>query len=62
MYDKENITHYYLNLYDEYVQKYGENTIILMEVGSFFEMYGIETDEITKGKVTEIANLLNIQW
>lgn len=61
MYDKENITHYYLNLYDEFVQKYGENTIILMEVGSFYEMYGIETDKIIKGKVTEIANLLNIQ-
>ena len=61
MNDKENITHYYLDLYDKYQKKYGENTIILMEVGSFFEMYGIETEEINKGKVTEISSLLNIQ-
>ena len=56
-----NITHYYLDLFDKYQEKYGDNTIILMEVGSFFEMYGIETTEINKGKVTEISSLLNIQ-
>ena len=60
MHDKE-YNNYYLDLYDEYQKKYGEDTIVLMEVGSFFEMYGIETNEINKGKVTEISNLLNIQ-
>jgi DNA mismatch repair protein MutS len=32
----------YLNYLDEYRNKYGENTIIMMQVGSFFELYAID--------------------
>jgi hypothetical protein len=28
----------YLNYLDEYRKKYGENTIIIIQVGSFFEL------------------------
>lgn len=31
----------YLNYQDEYKIKYGDNTIILMQIGSFFELYSI---------------------
>ena len=35
----------YLKYQDEYQKKYGENTIIIMQVGSFFELYAIYDDE-----------------
>ena len=33
------------------------NTIVLMEVGDFIEIYGVETDKVTKGKISEIVNI-----
>ena len=59
-FDKK-ITHTYLDFQEKYSKKFGENTIVLMEVGHFFELYGIETDEIKLGKVSEVSDLLNIQ-
>lgn len=40
--------------------KYGDNTVVFMEVGSFFEIYEIEL-EYNIGKAKEISNILNIQ-
>jgi DNA mismatch repair protein MutS len=37
----------YFELTKKYQDEYGENTILLMQVGSFFEVYGIYS-EITK--------------
>ena len=31
----------YLDLQEQYQKKWGEKTIVLMEVGSFFEIYGV---------------------
>ena len=31
----------YLDYQEKYQKKYGEKTIVLMEVGSFFEIYGV---------------------
>ena len=50
----------YIDYQERFEKKYGYNTIVLMEVGSFFEIYGIETSTETVGKVSEIAALLNI--
>ena len=36
--------------------KYGENTIILMEIGSFFELYEVNNNELKIGKAKEIAD------
>lgn len=47
----------YLNYKDIYSKKYGENTIILMQVGSFFEMYSIEQNDILLYKISDICNL-----
>lgn len=41
--DKPNIITEYINITHEYIRKYGENTILLMQVGAFFEIYGTKT-------------------
>ena len=51
----------YLNYQRQYEEKYGEATIVLMEVGSFFEIYGVETEAEFVGRVSEISSLLGIQ-
>ena len=58
-------------LYDDYVaytmeyqNKYGPRTVVLMEVGSFFELYAVEDEaqNIQEGaNLTDICALLNIQ-
>ena len=46
----------YLALQKKYTNQYGKKTIVIMEVGTFYEMYGIRENDIVK----EIAQLLNI--
>jgi DNA mismatch repair protein MutS len=54
----------YLELQEKYEKKYGERTIVLMEVGGFFEIYGIVYDEKenrpNKGRIYEISELTNL--
>jgi DNA mismatch repair protein MutS len=55
----------YFTLSKEYQSKYGENTILLMQVGAFFEIYGlknIETNEISHSKITEIAQICQLNY
>ena len=42
-------------------KKYGEKTIVLMEVGSFFELYGVSNDQEKIGDAKAVCELLNIQ-
>lgn len=42
----------------EYKQKYGDKTIVLMQVGSFFELYSIFDD--TDNELYKIADICNI--
>ena len=51
----------YLEYQSTYEKKYGSNTIVLMEVGHFFEFYGIDNEEEKLGNVQEVSELLNIQ-
>jgi len=58
-----NILEEYLNYHDTYVKKYGKKTIVLMQVGSFYECYGIvkNKDDIWKGpNLSQISEILNI--
>ena len=56
-------------IYDDYVKYtnkyksiYGEKTIVFIEIGSFFEIYGVNNDnEISGANMIEMGNLLNIQ-
>lgn len=47
----------YLNYLDEYKQKYGDNTIILMQVGSFFELYSIDSNSKYLYNIADICNI-----
>lgn len=51
----------YFELQGECEKKYGLNTIVLMEVGSFFEVYGVDSEEVKIGKPKEVAEILNLQ-
>ena len=42
-------------------KKYGKKTIVLMQVGSFFEFYGVNNDTEKIGDPQIITELLNIQ-
>lgn len=53
----------YIAYYNEYTQKYGPNTAIFLQVGSFYELYDIqqlETNE-TRCNVRTIVDYLGIQ-
>ena len=47
----------YLKYQDEYTKKYGEMTIILMQVGSFFELYSIIENCPFLYKIGDICNI-----
>ena len=47
----------YFGIYTEYRDKYGEKIVVLMQVGSFYEVYGIESK---LGNAEEVSGLLNV--
>ena len=57
----ELLTITYFKLQELFEQKYGQNALVLMEIGTFFEVYEVNNDEEKIGKAKEIAELLNIQ-
>jgi DNA mismatch repair protein MutS len=55
----QSISDYYFDVHCDYIKKYGPKTLILMEVGSFYEAYATDTmgcDMIT------ISRILNINY
>lgn len=59
--NERSLIEIYFDLQKNFEEKYGENTVVIMEVGSFFEVYGVDTEEIKIGKPKEIAEILNLQ-
>jgi len=55
------LTQIYFELQRHFEEKYGHDTVVFMEIGTFFEVYEINNDEEQVGKAKEIAELLNIQ-
>ena len=55
------LTEIYFELQKEFEKKYGKDTVVLMEIGTFFEVYEVNNDELQIGKAKEIAEILNIQ-
>ena len=45
----------YLELQQKYEKQYGSQTVVLMEVGSFYELYGVNNTDHNIGKVEEIG-------
>ena len=51
----------YLNYHAKYTELYGQKTIVIMMVGQFYEIYGVNTDEIQDGpNLNELSDILNI--
>ncbi|CAA6823168.1 MAG: DNA mismatch repair protein MutS [uncultured Sulfurovum sp.] len=55
------LTEIYFELQQHFESKYGDNALVFMEIGTFFEIYEVNNDELKIGKAKEIAELLNIQ-
>lgn len=58
-----NIMNEYIELTMEYQLKYGKNTIILLQVGAFFEVYGLKnstTNEITASNIEEFSQICQL--
>lgn len=53
----------YFQYTKEYQEKYGKNTIVLMQVGAFFEVYGIKhtsTSEITGSLIQDLSEICQL--
>jgi len=52
----------YIKLTKEYQSKYGSNTVVLLQVGAFFEVYGFanQSGEIQDSLITEFSQLCNL--
>jgi DNA mismatch repair protein MutS len=58
-----NIIDEYIGLSKEYEIKYGKRTIVLLQVGAFFEVYGLknsENGEITGSNIEDFANVCQL--
>ena len=55
------LTQTYFELQEFFENKYGKDTVVFMEIGTFFEVYEVNNDDLQIGKAKEIAELLNIQ-
>jgi DNA mismatch repair protein MutS len=53
----------YLSEQIKYEKKYGDNTIVLMQVGHFYEAYGVSNDEekTNSANMTKLSDIMNIQ-
>ena len=51
----------YIQLHNKYTKLYGDKTVILMQVGGFFEIYSCHNDKIKLGPETkDLVNILNV--
>lgn len=58
---KRLLSEIYFDLQSACEAKYGPDTLVIMEVGSFFEIYEVNNEEMKIGKAKEVAEFLNIQ-
>lgn len=53
----------YFNYTEKHKQTYGEKTLVLMQVGAFYEIYGLKypnQEKITRSNIIEVAEILNL--
>ncbi len=58
---KKLLTEVYFDLQLYFEDKYGKDALVFIEIGTFFEVYEVNNDEMKIGKAKEVAELLNIQ-
>ena len=54
---------FYFELTEKYTEEYGDKTILLMQVGSFFEVYGLmdkNTNELTGSKIMDFSHICEL--
>ena len=63
MKDEDKLIAKYFEQTKEYVQLYGEQTIVLIQVGQFYECYGIESEDgiITGSKLQEFSDMFELK-
>lgn len=52
----------YFKIYTECINEYGEKTVVLMQVGSFYEIYKVDNEKERIGNADIIADILNIAY
>ena len=65
MSSEDGIYNLYFNLYLKYKKEYGENVVLLLQVGAFFEIYGIKDTntkmiDINKSNIVEVTDLCGL--
>ena len=55
------LTQIYFDLQRYFEAKYGDDAVVFMEIGTFYEVYEVNNGDEQIGKAKEIAELLNIQ-
>ncbi len=51
----------YFELQIEFEKKYGPQTVVMMQVGDFFEFYGVDNEKEKIGDMVRVAEIMNIQ-
>ena len=51
----------YFDYYNKAIEKYGENTAVLMAVGKFYEIYEVSNDTCNIGNASMLSTILNVQ-
>ncbi len=59
-YNSKSLIEIYFEYQQDYEKKYGTKTLVLMQVGGFFEFYGVDNETEKIGNSRMIADLLNI--
>ena len=57
------LVNHYLKLTEKYKEEYGEKTVLLMQVGAFYEMYGLRepnSDKIVGSSILEFSKLCDL--
>lgn len=52
----------YFNIYNEKVKEYGEKTVVLMECGTFMEIYELDNKTEKLGNAYKISKILNLNY
>jgi len=55
------LTQAYFEIQKLVESKYGKDSIVFIEIGTFFEVYEVNNEQEQIGKAKEVAELLNIQ-
>ncbi len=58
---KEGFYDYYMRLFGHYKNIYGDKIAVFVQNGSFYECYGMETEDTKEGNLTEVLDIINLK-